>query len=169
MGGRTFQAEGLSCPLRSRLSPQQVFGVASLPCTGAMRCPSQATTGSDSQYRAIALWINDHSTVQSYLLSGELGVIQYYSRAEAVSDFSDRQILVTKMRDESSKLPTWLRRANIHFLQLPGAPSGAEFRGDCVPGKVYDHTWITQGPWTGDHLWCWSADTRPQANTQPSR
>jgi hypothetical protein len=118
--------------------------------------PISSNWADAAQYRTIASWINDHSSVRSYRIIGELGALQYYSRAEAVNEFSDRSVVIL-IRDRPSKVPFWLRRANNLYFRAPSLSAGTELTSECVPGQSYEKTWLTHSPWRGDHEWCWGS------------
>ena len=58
--------------------------------------PISTNWGSVQQYKEIAEWINHHTDESNIQIQGELGVIQYYTNANMVDEFSDRKILLEK-------------------------------------------------------------------------
>ena len=79
--------------------------------------PINTNWASTDQYRAIAEWINDNYSGRSFHIWGELGVIQYYTKANAVDQFSDREwILNALMSDEQRSILHSLLRLNFANL-----------------------------------------------------
>ncbi|MDR3407598.1 MAG: hypothetical protein P4L68_03760, partial [Methylovirgula sp.] len=118
--------------------------------------PIHTNLGTVAQYRAIGEWLNAHMPTSEYHMIGELGVIQYYSHADAVNSFSDRQIL----RDFVSKLPDrspskWLAALNFaHLAARPPIRSDYLLEEDCKDRSGALKTWTTSSTWDDSVLWC---------------
>jgi hypothetical protein len=94
--------------------------------------------------------------MKEYQMIGELGVIQYYGRADAANNFSDRAIL----RDVVNRLPDgsmrkWL--ADVNFAHLaPRTPvrSGYLLEENCTNRAGAVKTWTTSSTWIKSIVWC---------------
>ena len=76
--------------------------------------PINTNWASTDQYRAIAEWIDDNYSGRSFHIRGELGVIQYYTKANAVDEFSDREwILDAFMEGEMRSIMQRLMSLNF--------------------------------------------------------
>lgn len=76
------------------------------------------------QYRTIAKWIDDNYSGRSFQIWGELGVIQYYSTADAIDIFSDRRwILDVFMKTEARSIVD--RIIQINFANVPTSVRGS--------------------------------------------
>lgn len=120
--------------------------------------PIHSNWGTTAQYRKIAEDINRVFTGDHFHIDGELGVIQYYSKAEAVNEFSDREIL----RDIQNKakpgaLSTRLLAANFAWLKPRGdAPSPALLSTTaCGLEARATLRWTTGSTWRASAPWCW--------------
>ena len=161
-------AGGLIVLMREgRAARLAAFGLAALlALSGAVTCaeaalvrkemPIHTNLGTVAQYRAISEWLNANMPAREYHLVGELGVIQYYGRADAVNSFSDRQIL----RDFVAKLPdgsTRKRLAELNFAYLAArrpVRSGYRLEEDCKDARGALKTWTTSSSWIDSVLWC---------------
>ncbi len=119
--------------------------------------PTSTNWGTVRQYRAIAEWLNVHMPAAEYRMIGELGIIQYYGRADAVNSFSDRRIL----RDVLNRLPNgsirkWLAEANFtHLVLRPPVRSGYLLEENCKDSTGAVKTWTTSTTWTATPIvWC---------------
>ena len=118
--------------------------------------PIHTNLGTVAQYRAIGEWLNANMPAHEYQIVGELGVIQYYGRADAVNSFSDRRIL----RDFVAKLPDgsprkWLAELNFaHLAARPPVRSGYRLEEDCKDARGALKTWTTSSSWIDSVLWC---------------
>jgi len=128
----------------------------------AGQMPVQSNWGTAEEYRSIAEWINQHGRVQRFRIDGELGVIQYFTEADAVNEFSDRAALVSPESSRQGSLTSALRRLNFAHLQVPTLPPvGATLSTGCDPQKRYEMSWVTHSPWRSDVTWCWIPDAHP--------
>jgi hypothetical protein len=120
------------------------------------RMPIQTNWGTVRQYREIADWMNAHVSEPEYQIIAELGVIQYYSHANAVNDFSDRKILlkfIKRLPPES--VATWLARLNFAYLRPPPEiQSGYVLREDCKETQGVVKSWVTSSSWRPPVAWC---------------
>ncbi len=119
--------------------------------------PTGTNWGTVRQYRGIAEWLNVHMPAAEYRMIGELGIIQYYGRADAVNSFSDRRIL----RDFAARLPDgsvrkWLADANFTHLALrPPVRSNYLLEENCADSTGALKTWTTSSAWvTSPIAWC---------------
>jgi len=118
--------------------------------------PIHTNLGTVAQYRAISEWLNANMPAREYHMIGELGVIQYYGRADAVNSFSDRQIL----REFVAKLPNgspirWLATLNFaHLILPPPIQSDYLLEEDCKDRSSAQKTWTTSSAWSSAILWC---------------
>jgi hypothetical protein len=153
--------------LRDRFPRCTVFGfAAAVILGGAATCaeaalvreqmPIHTNLGTVAQYRGIADWLNDHTSMKEYQMIGELGVIQYYGRADAVNNFSDRAIL----RDVVNRLPDgsvrkWIADVNFaHLAVRPPAQSGYLLEENCTDSAGAVKTWTTSSTWIKSIVWC---------------
>ncbi len=111
--------------------------------------PIHTNLGTVAQYRAIGEWLNANMPAREYQMIGELGVIQYYGRADAVNSFSDRRIL----RDFVAKLPNgspgkWLAELNFaHLAVRPPVGSDYLLEENCKDARGALKTWTTSSSW----------------------
>ncbi len=118
--------------------------------------PITTNLGTVGQYRAIADWMNGHVPITEFRMVGELGVIQYYGRADAVNNFSDRRILLDlfhRLRDGSPG--KWLAAWNFaHLAVRPHVASDYLLEEDCKDSTGAVKTWTTSSTWIKSIVWC---------------
>jgi hypothetical protein len=150
--GLVAMAERFSRRIVLGLAAALAFGSVAT-CADAALVKGQMPTGTNwgtfRQYRAIAEWLNVHMPATEYQMVGELGVIQYYGRADPVNNFSNRAIL----RDVVNRLPDgsmrkWLAEVNFtHLVLRPPVGSGYLLEEHCDDSTGALKTWTTTSPW----------------------
>lgn len=110
--------------------------------------PITTNLGSVKEYKAIAVWMNDHIEEKTVFLTGELGVMQFYSHTNLVDEFSDRKMLQNKV-DSSEGFKKKVLQFFFSNLKVPKYSSHyklMEFYGsECKEG--YYKKWYVTSPY----------------------
>jgi hypothetical protein len=116
--------------------------------------PIQTNWGTVTEYKEIAQWINSNIESKTILLKGELGVIQYYTDADMINDFSDRKFIPALLGSKSPPVMRKILALNFRHA-VPLATNGIPLTlGPCrhIDGAI--KTWETTSPWIGRRQWC---------------
>jgi hypothetical protein len=122
--------------------------------------PIQSNWGTVAEYRQIARDINQIQPQGSFVLDGELGVIQYFTTANALNEFSDRKLLqATSGTGKGPMVQRLLSWNKAHFkapaIDRPGHRLRAR-QGSCeLPNERLVKKWRTTNPWVDRQVqWC---------------
>jgi hypothetical protein len=117
--------------------------------------PAIATNwATPSQYREIAVWINQNIPDRRLRMTTELGTVQFYTDADMVDIFADRSAIVAELARPHAPLTGALLRLNFmhfHAEDFSGIRYELEpCHGELTPLKQ----WATGTPYTGPRSWC---------------
>ena len=122
--------------------------------------PIQSNWGTVAEYRQIARDINQIQPTGTFVLDGELGVIQYFTSANALNEFSDRQLLqATSGTGKGAIVQSLLAWNKAHFKAPVIEPPAHLLRarqGSCqLPNEPLVKRWRTANPWVDRPVqWC---------------
>lgn len=111
--------------------------------------PINTNWASVSKYEEVSRWVNENTNEKEIFLSAELGVMQFYSNANLINEFSDRNILLEKENKAKGfqkhiyeflfkKLVVSEHRSQIEIISAPTE--------NCREG--YLKKWYINSPWT---------------------
>jgi len=123
--------------------------------TGEM--PIHSNWATARQYEAMAQWINQQPEIELFRVSHEIGTIQFYAKAHAINQFSDRRIIAEQVltRERPAALQA-LIELNFKNLKTFEEPAGGHTLGVCerTPGTVMQR-WTVRASWKPpSNEWC---------------
>jgi hypothetical protein len=123
--------------------------------TGQM--PVETNWADTQQYREMAQWVNGRVQGRPFQLNGELGVIEYSSDSEGISNFTDRKILQEAAAQHApGTLTRRLMDENMRYLKMPDAVAVAgTLTTECPVNRSYVKTWTVRSSWRQGMRWCW--------------
>lgn len=118
--------------------------------------PINSNWANVEQYRDIAAWINDNHGEKQFDISGELGVVQYFTNANVTNYFSDRAWLGQYVQALNHQ--RWLDRmmaVNFRHLRIPEIDKSAyQLTVACNEGGEILKKWQVHSRWQTRTTYC---------------
>jgi hypothetical protein len=105
-------------------------------------------------YRKIAEWLNRNIQDDKIALRGELGVLQYYTRADMIDEFSDRSFIDRRYRKTSDSFARQLIGTAFENAQAPSLTDIHYGLAACRSPDYALQTWLVESPWGGGSHIC---------------
>jgi hypothetical protein len=116
--------------------------------------PISTNWANENGYRQIAEWLNQNIQDDKIALRGELGVLQYYTRADMIDEFSDRAFIGRRYRKASDSFTRQLIETAFENAQAPSLTDIHYGLASCRSPDYALQTWAVESPWGGGSHIC---------------